>query len=119
MIIHTDGRMTVSAFLAALAGIQAAGYHPYLAPQPYGPAIRLTSPAGGEYFPITAMYAHRTGKICSPAGVYATIEHLGLSPDDAYALTAAADLRAAEPCLRRRLLAALALDEAPARPDER
>jgi hypothetical protein len=119
MITHTDGLMTVSAFLSALADLRAAGYAPYLAPEPYGPAIRLTSPAGGECCPITAVYAHRTGKSCPQAGVYGTIERLGLSPDDAYALTAAADLRAAEPRLRRRLLDALALEEAPARPDGR
>jgi hypothetical protein len=93
MIIHTDGRMTVSAFLAALAGLRAAGYAPYVAPEPSGPAIRLTSPAGDQYCPITAVYAHRTGKMCPPGGVYSTIEHLRLSPDDAYALTAAAPPR--------------------------
>ena len=119
MIIHPYVPMTVSEFLAALATLRAAGYHPYLALKPYGPAIRLKSTTGEEYCPITAVCAHRTGKIFPPAGVYSTLESLGLSPDDAYALAAAADLQAAEPRLRHQLLAALALHEAPSRPDAR
>jgi hypothetical protein len=99
--------------------MRAAGYAPYVAQEPSGPAIRLTSPAGDEYCPFTAVYGHCTGRNCPPARSYSSIEHLGLSPYDAYALTTAADLRAAEPHLRSRLLAALALEEAPARPDER
>jgi len=68
MIVHTEAGMTVSAFLAALASLRATGYAPYLAPEPYGPAIRLTSPAGDECCPITAVYAHRTGKMCPRPG---------------------------------------------------
>jgi hypothetical protein len=119
MIIHKDVPMTVSEFLAALATMPAAGYHPYLALEPYGPAIRLKSRAGEEYCPITAVCAHRTGKIFPPGAVYSTIESLGLSPDDAYALTAASDLQAAEPDLRHQLLAALALHEPPSPLDPR
>jgi hypothetical protein len=119
VILHTDMHMTVSEFLAVLATMRAAGYRPYFAPEPYGPAIRLKSPAGVEYCPITAVCAHRTGQDFPPVAVYSTVESLGLSPDDAYALSAAADLQGAEPCLRRQMLAALALHEASSRPDAR
>ena len=119
MLIPPYVPMTVSAFLAALATLRAAGYQPYVALKPYGSAIRLKATAGEEYCPITAVCAHRMGNIFPPAGVYSTLESLGLSPDAAYALAAAADLQAAEPRLRHQLLAAFALHEAPALPDAR
>jgi hypothetical protein len=116
MISHEYLQMTIAAFLAALEALRPAGYRPYVAAESYGPAIRLESPAGHEHCPITAVCAHRTGKIFPPVAVYSTLESLGLSPDDAYALSAAADLQAAEPLLRHQLLTALALREGPEPP---
>jgi hypothetical protein len=108
--------MTIQEFFEALTTARAAGYRAYLVAMPYGQAVRLTSPTGHEHCPITAVYEHQTGQTFSPAAVYSTHASLGLSADDAYALTAAADLQGTEPMLRHQLLTALALWESPERP---
>jgi hypothetical protein len=109
--------MTIHEFLEALKATREDGYRAYLVAEPYGQAIRLKSPKGHEHCPLTAMCEHHTGQTFPPAAVYSTFESLGLSPDDAYTLTAAADLQAAEPLLRHQLLTALALREGPEPPD--
>ncbi len=109
--------MTIHEFFEALKAARADGYRAYLVAEPYGPAIRLKSPGGHEHCPLTAVCEHHTGQTFPPAAVYSTLESLGLSPDDAYALTAAADLQGAEPLLRHQLLTALALREGPEPPD--
>jgi hypothetical protein len=109
--------MTIYEFLEALKAAREDGYRAYLMAAPYGQTIRLKSPRGTEHCPITAVCEHHTGQTFPPAAVYSTCETLGLSPDDAYTLTAAADLQAAEPLLRQQLLIAVALREGPARLD--
>jgi hypothetical protein len=109
--------MTIHEFFEALKAAKEGGYRAYLVAELYGQAVRLQSPRGYEHCPLTAVCEHHTGQTFPPAAVYSTCESLGLSPDDAYALTAAADLQAAEPRLRHQLLAILALREHPELPD--
>jgi hypothetical protein len=47
--------------------------------------------------------------MCPPAAVYSTLKSLGLDPDDAYTIAAAADGQTDELILRHQLLSALAL----------
>jgi hypothetical protein len=103
--------MTMQEFLDALTAMRARGYQPYLVAEAYGQTIRLTSPAGAEHCPITAVYECSTGQACPPAAVYSTLERLGLDPDHAYTIVTAADGQTAEPIIRHQLLAALALSD--------
>jgi hypothetical protein len=109
--------MTIHKFFEALKAARKDGYRAYLVAESYGQAVRLQSPGGHEHCPLTAVCEHHTGQTFPPAAVYSTHESLGLSPDDAYTLTAAADLQAAEPVLRHQLLTALGLREDPEPPD--
>ena len=101
--------MTIQEFLDALIATRKGGYQPYLVAEAYGQTIRLKSPAGAEHCPITAVYECYTGQTCPPAAVYSTLKSLGLDPDDAFAIAAAADGQTDEPILRHQLLSALAL----------
>jgi len=101
--------MTIQEFLDALTATRKCGYRPYLVAEAYGQTIRLKSPAGAEHCPITAVYECYTGETCPPAAVYSTLKSLGLDPDDAYTIAAAADGQTDEPILRHQLLSALAL----------
>jgi hypothetical protein len=101
--------MTIQEFLDALIATRKGGYQPYLVAEAYGQTIRLRSPAGAEHCPITAVYECYTGQMCPPAAVYSTLKSLGLDPDDAYTIAAAADGQTDELILRHQLLSALAL----------
>jgi hypothetical protein len=101
--------MTIPEFFDALTAARADGYRPYLVAQSCRQRIRLTSPRGDEHCPITAVYEHATRQTFPPMAVYAAMHPLGLDPDDAYAIAAAADGRADDPLLRQQLLTALAL----------
>jgi hypothetical protein len=104
--------MTIQEFLQALQHMPAVGYRPFMASKPFGQAIRLMSPAGAEHCPITAVCEHHTGQTLPPTAVYSALDRLGLSPDDAYTIAAAADVQAIEPVLRTQILHALRLQEA-------
>jgi hypothetical protein len=100
--------MTIQEFLAALKVTRADGYHPYLVTQTSRQMIRLKSPSGAEHCPITAVYEQHTGQMYPPMAIYSIMESLGLHPDDAYTIAAAADGRISEPFIRQQLLTALA-----------
>jgi hypothetical protein len=104
--------MTIKEFLEALQETKEVGYRPYLVPRSYGQTIRLESPAGHEHCPITAVCEWQTGQTFPPTAVYSVFESLGLSPDDAYTIVAAADVHTVEPILRQQILVALTLQEA-------
>jgi hypothetical protein len=100
--------MTIQEFIDALQVTRAAGYRPYLAAQSSKQLIRLKSPTGAEHCPITAVCERYTGQTYPPMAVYSIIESLGLDPDDAYTIVAAADGHTSIPCVRQQLLTALA-----------
>jgi hypothetical protein len=104
--------MTIHEFLEALKDVKAVGYRPYMVSKTYGQAIRLESPAGAEHCPITAVCERHTGQTLPTTAVYSSLDLVGLSPDDAYAIAAATDSQALEPLLRAQILAALGLQEA-------
>src|SRR5262245_18251995 len=101
--------MTIQEFLDALIVTRKGGYQPYLVTEAYGQTIRLRSPSGAEHWPITAVYECYTGQMCPPAALYSTLKSLGLDPDDAYTIAAAAVGQTDELILRYQLLSALAL----------
>jgi hypothetical protein len=101
--------MTLQEFFDALKVVRAAGYRPYLVAQSSRQMIRLTSPTGDEHCPITAVCECYTGQTFPPTAVYASLARLGLDPDDAYTIAAAADGQSNVPFLRQQMLAALAL----------
>jgi hypothetical protein len=100
--------MTLQEFFDALKVVRAAGYRPYLVAQSSRQLIRLTSPTGAEHCPITAVCERHTGQTFPPLAIYSIIERLGLDPDDAYTIAAAADGQASVLPIREQLLTALA-----------
>ena len=100
--------MTLQEFFDALTVTRADGYRPSLVTESSRQLIRLTSPAGDEHCPMTAVCEHDTGQTFPPTAVYSSLMHVGLDPDDAYTIAAAADGQDGEPGLRQQLLAALA-----------
>ena len=101
--------MTIQEFFDALKETRRAGYQPYITIKSSRQVIRLTSPTGGEHCPITAVCEHRTGQTYPPMTVYSIMEQLGLDPDDAYVIAAAADGDVnSAPLVRQQLLRALA-----------
>jgi hypothetical protein len=100
--------MTIQEFLDALQVTRAAGYRPYFAAQSSRQLIRLKSPTGAEHCLITAVCERYTGQTYPPMAVYSIMERLGLDPDDAYTIVAAADGHGSIPLVRQQLLTALA-----------
>jgi hypothetical protein len=103
--------MTIQEFFDALKATRAAGYQPYVAMQSSRHVIRLKSPTGGEHCPITAVCERYTGQTYPPMAIYSIVDRLGLDPDDAYIIAAAADGDVSVPLVRQQLLSALALRE--------
>jgi hypothetical protein len=100
--------MTIPEFMDALKVTRANGYHPYVTAQSSRHIIRLKSPTGAEHCPITAVYERYMGETYPPMAVYSIMERLGLDPDDAYTIVAAADGHGSLPLVRQQLLTALA-----------
>ncbi len=100
--------MTIQEFFAALKAVRADGYRPYLVAASSRQMIRLTSPTGDEHCPITAVCERYTGQTFPPTAVYSSLQRLGLDPDDAYTIAAAADGQGSVALLRQQMLAALA-----------
>jgi hypothetical protein len=100
--------MTIHEFFDALKATREDGYQPYIATLPSRQIIRLKSPTGAEHCPITAVYEHSTGQIYPPMAIYSIMGRLGLDPDDAYTIAAAADGDVSVPLVRQQLLTALA-----------
>jgi hypothetical protein len=100
--------MTLQEFFDALRVTRADGYRPYLVTESCRQLIRLTSPAGAEHCPMTAVCERYTGQTFPPTAVYSSLTRLGLDLDDAYTIAAAADGQSHVPLMRQQLLAALA-----------
>jgi hypothetical protein len=113
-----EENMTIQKFIDALKVTRANGYYPYLVTQSSRQMIRLKSPTGVEHCPITAVCERYTGQTCPPMAIYSLMESLGLHPDDAYTIAAAADGDGSVPLVRQQLLTALAPLESVA-PSER
>jgi hypothetical protein len=94
-------------FIDALKVTRADGIHPYLVTQSSRQLIRLKSPSGAEHCPITAVCERYTGQTYPPMAIYSIMESLGLEPDDAYTIAAAADGHLSGPLMRQQLLTAL------------
>jgi hypothetical protein len=100
--------MTIQEFFDALTVTRADGYRPYLVTESCRQLIRLTSPAGDEHCPITAVCERYTGQTFPPTAVYSSLTRLGLDPDDAYSIAAAADGQESVPSMRQQMLTVLA-----------